>query len=310
MTTELSPRRADGWTAAVRQRLGLGRLLPLGGAADGVWIAETAAASVLRAEAVVPGAVLGTLRIGLSRGAADRKDMTTSEPTPPPASPSSSGAAPGPVPPPGALPPGPLRIEAEFRAAADRPLPGTAATLRAALVAAAAARLGLEVGEVDLRVTALLEDGAAAGDGTHRDGGTSGDGGASPDGEASPDGGPSGGGRASSDRGPSDGGRASDDGDAPDQVMASASASPAAARAGDPAAEAATGVPGVVSLTRTLGSPVHTATDHIRVEVATAADHRALDVARSVRTAVAAATAGGLPVSVLVTDVVASPAGR
>ncbi|MEV5619177.1 MULTISPECIES: hypothetical protein [Streptomyces] len=279
MTTELSPRRADGWTAAVRQRLGLGRLLPLGGATDGIWIAETAAASVLRAEAVVPGAVLGALRIGLSRGAADRKDMTTSEPTSPPASPSPSGAVPGPVPPPGALPPGPLRIEAEFRAAADRPLPGTAATLRAALVAAAAARLGLEVAEVDLRVTALLEDGASDG------------GGPSPDG-VTPDGG------------------ASDDGDAPDQVMTPSAASPAAARADGPVAEAAARVPGVVSLTRTLGSPVHTAADHIRVEVATAGDHRALDVARSVRTAVSAATADGLPVSVLVTDVAEPPAGR
>ncbi|WP_435286248.1 hypothetical protein [Streptomyces bacillaris] len=279
MTTELSPRRADGWTAAVRQRLGLGRLLPLGGATDGIWIAETAAASVLRAEAVVPGTVLGALRIGLSRGAADRKDMTTSEPTSPPASPSPSGAVPGPVPPPGALPPGPLRIEAEFRAAADRPLPGTAATLRAALVAAAAARLGLEVAEVDLRVTALLEDGASDG------------GGPSPDG-VTPDGG------------------ASDDGDAPDQVMTPSAASPAAARADGPVAEAAARVPGVVSLTRTLGSPVHTAADHIRVEVATAGDHRALDVARSVRTAVSAATADGLPVSVLVTDVAEPPAGR
>lgn len=286
MTTELSPRRADGWTAAVRQRLGLGRLLPLGGATDGVWIAETAAASVLRAEAVVPGAVLGTLRIGLSRGAADRKDMTTSEPTSPPAPPSSSGAVPGPVPPPGALPPGPLRIEAEFRAAADRPLPGTAATLRAALVAAAAARLGLEVAEVDLRVTALLEDGASDGGGPSPDGGASDEGTASPDG-VTPDGG------------------ASDDGDAPDQVM-----TPSAARADGPVAEAAARVPGVVSLTRTLGSPVHTATDHIRVEVATAGDHRALDVARSVRTAVSAATTDGLPVSVLVTDVVEPPAGR
>ncbi|MEU0702353.1 hypothetical protein ACWFQ7_31485 [Streptomyces bacillaris] len=279
MTTELSPRRADGWTAAVRQRLGLGRLLPLGGATDGIWIAETAAASVLRAEAVVPGAVLGALRIGLSRGAVDRKDMTTSEPTSPPASPSPSGAVPGPVPPPGALPPGPLRIEAEFRAAADRPLPGTAATLRAALVAAAAARLGLEVAEVDLRVTALLEDGASDG------------GGPSPDG-VTPDGG------------------ASDDGDAPDQVMTPSAASPAAARADGPVAEAAARVPGVVSLTRTLGSPVHTAADHIRVEVATAGDHRALDVARSVRTAVSAAATDGLPVSVLVTDVAEPPAGR
>ncbi|MER7744798.1 hypothetical protein ABT013_05965 [Streptomyces bacillaris] len=286
MTTELSPRRADGWTAAVRQRLGLGRLLPLGGATDGVWIAETAAASVLRAEAVVPGAVLGALRIGLSRGAADRKDMTTSEPTSPPAPPSPSGAVPGPVPPPGALPPGPLRIEAEFRAAADRPLPGTAATLRAALVAAAAARLGLEVAEVDLRVTALLEDGASDGGGPSPDGGASDEGTAPHDG-VTPDGG------------------ASDDGDAPDQVMP-----PSAARADGPVAEAAARVPGVVSLTRTLGSPVHTATDHIRVEVATAGDHRALDVARSVRTAVSAATTDGLPVSVLVTDVAETPAGR
>lgn len=281
MTTERSPRRADGWTAAVRQRLGLGRLLPLGGATDGIWIAETAAASVLRAEAAVPGAVLGTLRIGLSRGAADMRDMTTS--TSPPSS--SPPAGPGPVPPPGALPPGPLRIEAEFRAVADRPLPGTAATLRAALVAAATARLGLEVAEVDLRVTALLEDGSSAGDGRPGEG-TAADG-----------------------RRASDGGGASDGGDAPDQVMTPfgpASSAPAATapQADGPVAEAAAGVPGVASLTRTLGSPVHTATDHVRVEVATAGDHRVLDVARAVRTAVSTAMADRLPVSVLVTDVV------
>ncbi|NEB71337.1 hypothetical protein G3I39_30360, partial [Streptomyces fulvissimus] len=70
MTTEQSPQRADGWTAAVRQRLGLGRLLPLGGAVEGAWIAETAAASVLRG-ASVPGAVLGTLRIGPATAAVD-----------------------------------------------------------------------------------------------------------------------------------------------------------------------------------------------------------------------------------------------
>ncbi|MCA1272758.1 hypothetical protein LCE32_22340, partial [Streptomyces sp. 7G] len=68
MTTARGPRRADGWTAGVRERLGLGRLLPLGGPADGVWIAETAAASVLRA-AARPGAVLGELRIGLAEQA-------------------------------------------------------------------------------------------------------------------------------------------------------------------------------------------------------------------------------------------------
>ncbi|MCX4651558.1 hypothetical protein OG249_06540 [Streptomyces microflavus] len=152
MTTEQSPQRADGWTAAVRQRLGLGRLLPLGGAVEGAWIAETAAASVLRG-ASVPGAVLGTLRIGPATAAVDT--AARAEPD------GAAGADPAAPPaPPSALPPGPLRIEAEFRAAGDRPLPDAAAALRAALVTAAAARLGLEVAEVDLRVTALLDDGA------------------------------------------------------------------------------------------------------------------------------------------------------
>lgn len=247
MTTEQSPQRADGWTAAVRQRLGLGRLLPLGGAVEGAWIAETAAASVLRG-ASVPGAVLGTLRIGPATAAVDA--AARAEPG------GAAGAGPAvPPAPPSALPPGPLRIEAEFRAAGDRPLPDAAAALRAALVTAAAARLGLEVAEVDLRVTALLDD------------------------------------------------------DAPDQVTAPPSGSPSApvAKAEGPAAVAAAAVPGVVSLTRVLGSAVHTAEDHIRIEVATAADHRALDVARSVRTAVSAATADRLPVAVLVTDVVEAP---
>ncbi|MER0426527.1 hypothetical protein [Streptomyces microflavus] len=247
MTTEQSPQRADGWTAAVRQRLGLGRLLPLGGAVEGAWIAETAAASVLRG-ASVPGAVLGTLRIGPATVAVD-----TAARAEPAGAAGAAGADPAvPPAPPSALPPGPLRIEAEFRAAGDRPLPDAAAALRAALVTAAAARLGLEVAEVDLRVTALLDDGA------------------------------------------------------PDQVTAPPAGSPSApvARAEGPAAVAAAAVPGVVSLTRVLGSAVHTAEDHIRIEVATAADDRALDVARSVRTAVSAATADRLPVAVLVTDVV------
>ncbi|MYR93930.1 hypothetical protein GA0115243_10351, partial [Streptomyces sp. ScaeMP-e83] len=146
---------------------------------------------------------------------------------------------------------------AEFRAAGDRPLPDAAADLRAALVTAAATRLGLEVAEVDLRVTALIEDGAA------------------------------------------------------DQVTEpdAPSSSVPVAEAEGPVAEAAAAVPGVVSLTRVMGPAVHTAEDHIRVEVATAGDRRALDVARSVRTAVSAAAADGLPVSVLVTDVVAAPDG-
>ncbi|MDT0491724.1 hypothetical protein RM717_14530 [Streptomyces griseus] len=325
MTTERGPRRADGWTAAVRQRLGLGRLLPMGGPGEGTWIAETAAASVLRGAATGPGAVVGTLRIGPAReatgtwpqdaagtgravgvdagsaggrtagpaagvaaesaggrtagSAGERATGPAVSPEPlesPEASVSAGasesreapvssqplvssqppGASVAPVPP-SALPPGPLRIEAEFRAAGDRPLPDAAAALRTVLVTAAAARLGLEVAEVDLRVTALL------------------------------------------------------DADAPEQVTAPpVPAAPVpAAQADGPAGEAAAAVPGVVSLTRVLGSAVHTAEDHIRVEVATAGDHRALDVARSVRTAVSAATADRLPVSVLVTEVVERDGG-
>ncbi|MER6019596.1 hypothetical protein [Streptomyces anulatus] len=244
MTTARGPQRVDGWTAAVRQRLGLGRLLPLGGPADGAWIAETAAAAVLRGATARPGTVLGKLRIGPTEEAVEaavaggRDARDPAGPVPPPA-------------PPNALPPVSLRIEAEFSTTPDRPLPDAAAALRAALLAAATARLGLEIAEVDLTVTALLEDGT------------------------------------------------------PDQVTA---AEPApAARVAEPegaVATAAAGVPGVVSLTRVLGGPVHTAPGHVRVEVATAGDHRALDVARSVRTAVAAATEDRLPVSVLVTDVV------
>ncbi|MGW4109159.1 nucleopolyhedrovirus P10 family protein, partial [Streptomyces sp. NPDC004976] len=38
---------ADRWTHAVRQQVGLGRIVPLGGARDGAWIAERAAAVLL-----------------------------------------------------------------------------------------------------------------------------------------------------------------------------------------------------------------------------------------------------------------------
>ncbi|XUZ24267.1 hypothetical protein ACQVDT_04525 [Streptomyces sp. RMIT01] len=263
MTTARGPWRADGWTAGVRERLGLGRLLPLGGPADGVWIAETAAASVLRGAAARPGAVLGELRIGLAEeaapgegtgaGAGDTAGTGAEDEdgAGAPRAPEGGGGAVRPPAPPSALPPGPLRIEAEFSAAPDRPLPDTAAALRAALLTAAAARLGLEIAEVDLTVTALLEGGT------------------------------------------------------PDQVTEAPATS--TARAAEPegtVAAAAAGAPGVVSLTRVLGSPVHAARDHVRVEVATAGNSRALDVARSVRTAVAAATETQLPVSVLVTDVV------
>lgn len=92
-------RGQDGWAQAVRSRLGLGRLLPLGGARDGAWIAEEAAVAVLRrAAGGVQGTALGKLRIA----------------------PVGTGAAVGmAVPaPPSALPPGPLRVEAEAEAVA------------------------------------------------------------------------------------------------------------------------------------------------------------------------------------------------
>ncbi|UPZ32045.1 nucleopolyhedrovirus P10 family protein [Streptomyces sp. LRE541] len=131
---------ADRWTQAVRQQLGLGRLLPLGGPGDGAWITEAAAASVLRrAAGRVPGVRLGSLRLAL----ADPDGVY--EPAVPP--------------PPSALPPGPLRIDAEFAASPAEPLPAAASRLRAALTETATDTLGLTVTEVDLRVTGLLEEG-------------------------------------------------------------------------------------------------------------------------------------------------------
>ncbi|WP_405917462.1 hypothetical protein [Streptomyces sp. NBC_00728] len=135
---------ADRWTQVVRHQLGLGRLLPLGLALDGTWITEEAAESVLRREtAVVAGVRLGSLRIAS-------------------ADPQGAGTSPVP-PPPSALPPGPLRVTAEFAASADptapgaEPLPAVAARLRLTVVSAATRLLGLDVSEVDLRVTDLLE---------------------------------------------------------------------------------------------------------------------------------------------------------
>ncbi|MFC8434477.1 nucleopolyhedrovirus P10 family protein [Streptomyces sp. NPDC057253] len=130
---------AEQWARTVRHQLGLGRLLPLGGPRDGAWISEEAATAVLRA--AVEGlrdVRLGGVRIGL----ADPADAR--EPTVPP--------------PPSALPPGPLRLTAEFEATLTQPVPVTAERLRSALARTAAGSLGLEVGAVDLRVTGLLDE--------------------------------------------------------------------------------------------------------------------------------------------------------
>lgn len=287
MTTADGPRRADGWAASVRERLGLGRLLPLGGPADGAWIAERAAASVLRDSTAGPGAVLGRLRIGAAT--AGTAPGTAPEGGPRTATGERYGevlrdelrqdGAQGPPAPPSALPQGPLRIEAEFTATADRPLPTSAALLREALLEAASRRLGLDVAEVDLRVTGLLDEGRTPGAG------------------AAPTVYPDGPVPAAT---PPAGARARERVAFPRPEMR-------AGRDDGPAGLAAAAVPGVVSLTRVLGAPVTTSADHVRVEVATADGHRALDVARAVRTAVTGVLEDGPPVSVLVTAVVEAP---
>ncbi|MFE2647406.1 nucleopolyhedrovirus P10 family protein [Streptomyces nigra] len=165
-------------------------------------------------------------------------------------------------PPPSALPPGPLRITAECAAAGAEPLPVTADRLRAAL-AAASDHLGLTVTEVDLRVTALFdEDG---GDGC------------------------------------------------PASARASEPVPPA--RPANPDEERVTAValavPGVTGLTGALGRSVHIETRqngtalphrHVRVELAVAADHRAVEVAREVRERVGRALADRPTVAVVVTS--------
>ncbi|MFI2378867.1 nucleopolyhedrovirus P10 family protein [Streptomyces sp. NPDC018964] len=138
----------DRWTRAVRHQVGLGRILPLGGARDGAWITERAAETVLRRAVVrdVPGVRLDGVRIGLADpGAAAR----SAEPVVPP--------------PPSALPPGPLRLAVEFAATAAEPVPVTASRLRAVLAEAAVGWVGLAVTSVDLRVTELLDAGSGPG---------------------------------------------------------------------------------------------------------------------------------------------------
>ncbi|MER7952780.1 hypothetical protein ABTY59_35855 [Streptomyces sp. NPDC096079] len=133
---------AESWTAAVRDRLAPGRLLPLGAAGDGAWITERAARGVLDpAAAAVRGVVPGELRIGPDPLAGEDRDGRE-PPFPVPA---------------GGLGPGPLRITADFGAVAGRPLPELAEELRAVLLGAAREGLGLRVAAVDLRVTELLD---------------------------------------------------------------------------------------------------------------------------------------------------------
>ncbi|GAA3397058.1 hypothetical protein GCM10017752_53840 [Streptomyces roseoviridis] len=112
------------------------RLLPLGEAADGAWIAEQAVRTLLTTAAHgVRGVVPDRPRFRLADSSA--------EPV-------------FPVPP-GGLPPGGLRVSLDFAAVTGRPLPQLASRLRAALLDAAEGTLGLAVAEVNLRITDLLD---------------------------------------------------------------------------------------------------------------------------------------------------------
>ncbi|MGW1808719.1 nucleopolyhedrovirus P10 family protein [Streptomyces sp. NPDC002078] len=237
---------ADRWTQVVRRQVGLGRLLPLGGPRDGVWIAEGAAAAVLERAAAegMPGVRLGTLRLALADPEAVHEPVVPA--------------------PPSALPPGPLRLTADFAATATGPLPAVASELRLTLATAAAERLGLAVTEVDLRVTDLL---AAA----------------EPPAEVRAP-------RPVPAREPSD----------PDEIRVAAAALSVPGVTG--LTGSLGGVGRAVHLEeRTAGTAL--AHRHARVELTTSADRRAIDVARQVRTAVRDALEDRPTVAVLVTAV-------
>ncbi len=262
---------AGGWQQAVRGRLGLGRLLPLGSPEDGSWLAERAADAVLRrAAARVPGVVLGPLRVGLA------------DPDAPP-------PAPAVPPPPGALPPGGLRVAAEFEASAAEPIPHAAQRLRTALAEAAQQRLGLAVTEVDLRVTGLL---TGAGRGTSPD--APGD---VPEhaSDGSTDDATGGGSRVVAER---------ESPAAPPGGRGSPEAAAARAAVAVPGVVRLTGVLGAPVRFDGAALPA----GHVRVEVAVGGERRAVDVAREVRAAVADALPGPPSVTVLVTEVHQDPA--
>ncbi|MYR42211.1 nucleopolyhedrovirus P10 family protein [Streptomyces sp. SID5910] len=254
----------DRWTRTVREQLGLGRLLPLGGPRDGAWVAERAARDALLAAARnVPGVRPGRLRIALAA------PQETSEPVVPA--------------PPSALPPGALRVTADFAASAAEPLPASAARLRTALTEAATRRIGLTVTEVDLRATELLD--------------------APPERQEAPE--------AGSEPGP-----VTVPEPGPGKAALDAPAGEGAADDTDEgrAAGAALTVPGVRELTRTLGRPVTiTKRDpgqeaalphrHVRVELAVDADRTTAEVARQVRAAVAESLPDHPTVAVLVTAI-------
>ncbi|MFG2840390.1 hypothetical protein ACGFYE_35950 [Streptomyces zaomyceticus] len=136
---------AEGWTAAVRDRLAPGRLLPLGAAAEGAWITERTVRDALgRSAEAVRGVVPGAMRIGPAyRDPASETEAATATATATEET--------------GAVGTGAVLVRASFGAVAGRPLPELTEELRTALIAAAEDGIGLVVAAVDLRVTALLD---------------------------------------------------------------------------------------------------------------------------------------------------------
>ncbi|MBQ0830295.1 nucleopolyhedrovirus P10 family protein [Streptomyces tagetis] len=293
---------AQRWTRTVREQLGHGRFLPLGGPLDGVWITERAARGVLLAAAgEVPGARPGTLRVGPAEEGDVREPVVPA--------------------PPSGLPPGPLRVTADFAATAARPLPETADRLRQAL-AAAAGRFGLAVTEVDLRATDLLDpsdEGRPGEPGEPGEGVGSGRGGAPGDGRA---------GAGSGEAGAADGRPENTGSDASVRATGGPARGPRTPGTDGPASPGSADVPatdeervagvvlgvaGVDRLTGTLGRAVHLsesapgpaalARRHVRVELAVGADHPPLEVALRVRAAVSDALPDHPTVAVLVTAV-------
>ncbi|MEK2473086.1 hypothetical protein [Streptomyces noursei] len=236
----------NAWARTVREQLGIGRVLPLGGPADGAWITERAArAALLRAPGTPPGVRLADLRLSLA--APD------------------DAPAPAVQGPPSALPPGPLRIAADFTAPPGRPLPALATRLRTALLTTAEDGLGLRVGAVDLRVTDLL-DGADGGRNGPRD-------------DEAP------GGEDTAREGAGPGGDEREPADLAARVLAV----PGVARL----------APALAGCSR----PVTRTGGHVLIQLTTAAGHRPLDVARAVRRAVTGPPPAPESAAVLVTAV-------
>ncbi|MEU8571453.1 nucleopolyhedrovirus P10 family protein, partial [Streptomyces pathocidini] len=172
------------------------------------------------------------------------------------------------VPPPvSALPPGPVRIEAECAARALSPLPETARRLREALLGAAERGLGLDAAGADVRIVALLE------------------------GEPAP---------------PPEGTEAGQPSETPQPEPRRERGSEGYA----PVAAAVLAVPGVTRFAPMLGGLARAVRVqgvervHVEVQLAVATSHRAVEVARAVRAAVAAAMAADTPEPVTVAVVV------